>query len=47
MTSLAAAHLTLAQLYRDRADGETENDEPKTHAGPGFFTTRDLEHGSA
>lgn len=43
VTSLAAAHLTLAQLYRDRADGETEDDEPKNHAGTGGFTTRDLE----
>jgi Transposase DDE domain group 1 len=42
VTSLAAEILTLAQLYRDRADCENAFDELKNHWGWGGFTTRDL-----
>jgi hypothetical protein len=42
VTSLDAEILTLAQLYRDRADCENAFDELKNHWGWGGFTTRDL-----
>ena len=42
VTSLEAEILTLAQLYRDRADCENAFDELKNHWGWGGFTTRDL-----
>jgi len=43
VTSLGAEILTLAQLYRDRADCENAFDELENHWGWGGFTTRDLE----
>lgn len=42
VTSLDAEVLTLAQLYRDRADAENAFDELKNHWGWGGFTTQDL-----
>ena len=42
ITSLAHEILTVAQLYRDRADSENPFDELKNHWGWGGFTTRDL-----
>jgi hypothetical protein len=42
VTSLEAEILTLAQLYRDRADCENAFDELKNHWGWGGFTTQDL-----
>jgi hypothetical protein len=44
VTSLAGEHevLTLAQLYRDRADSENPFDELKNQWGWAGFTTRDL-----
>lgn len=42
VTSLDAEILTVAQLYRDRADAENAFDELKNHWGWGGFTTRDL-----
>jgi hypothetical protein len=42
VTSLDAEVLTLAQLYRDRADAENAFDELKNHWGWGGFTTHDL-----
>jgi hypothetical protein len=42
VTSLEAEIVTLAQLYRDRADCENAFDELKNHWGWGGFTTRDL-----
>ena len=42
VTSLEAEILTLAQLYRDRADCENNYDELKNHWGWGGFTTHDL-----
>ena len=42
VTSLEAEILTLAQLYRDRADCENNFDELKNHWGWGGFTTHDL-----
>jgi hypothetical protein len=42
VTSLVAEIVTLAQLYRDRADCENAFDELKNHWGWGGFTTRDL-----
>jgi hypothetical protein len=44
VTSLDAEILTLAQLYRDRADCENAFDELKNHWGWGGFTTQDLRH---
>ena len=42
VTSLTGEILTLAQLYRDRADSENPFDELKNHWGWGGFTTQDL-----
>jgi hypothetical protein len=42
VTSLPDEILTLAQLYRDRADCENNYDELKNHWGWGGFTTQDL-----
>ena len=42
VTSLAAEVLTVAQLYRDRADCENAFDELKNQWGWGGFTTQDL-----
>jgi Transposase DDE domain group 1 len=42
VTSLTGEILTLAQLYRDRADAENPFDELKNHWGWGGFTTQDL-----
>lgn len=42
VTSLDCEALTLAQLYRDRADAENVFDELKNQWGWGGFTTRDL-----
>ncbi|MBK1720078.1 hypothetical protein CKO27_20965 [Thiocystis violacea] len=42
VTSLTAEILTVAQLYRERADSENPFDELKNHWGWGGFTTRDL-----
>ena len=42
VTSLDAEVLTIAQLYRDRADCENVFDELKNQWGWGGFTTRDL-----
>jgi len=42
VTSTAYEILTLAQLYRDRADAENNFDEVKNQWGWGGFTTRDL-----
>jgi hypothetical protein len=42
VTSLDAQILTVAALYRDRADCENAFDELKNHWGWGGFTTRDL-----
>ena len=42
VTSLREEVLTLAQLYRDRADSENPFDELKNQWGWGGFTTRDL-----
>ena len=42
VTSLVAEILTVAQLYRDRADAENPFDELKNHWGWGGFTTQDL-----
>jgi len=41
-TSLDAKVLTIAQLYRDRADCENAFDELKNQWGWGGFTTQDL-----
>ena len=42
VTSLEQEILTIAQLYRDRADCENNFDELKNHWGWGGFTTQDL-----
>lgn len=42
VTSLSHEILTIAQLYRDRADCENCFDELKNHWGWGGFTTKDL-----
>ena len=42
VTSLKHERVTLAQLYRDRADGENSFDELKNHWGWGGLTTHDL-----
>ena len=42
VTSLKHEIVTLAQLYRDRADGENSFDELKNHWGWGGFTTQDI-----
>jgi hypothetical protein len=42
VTSLTGEILTIAQLYRDRADAENVFDELKNHWGWGGFTTQDL-----
>ena len=42
VTSTAYEILTLAQLYRDRADAENNFDELKNQWGWGGFTTQDL-----
>jgi len=42
ITSLDHEILSLAQLYRDRADAENNFDELKNHWGWGGFTTQDL-----
>lgn len=42
VTSLTYEILSIAQLYRDRADAENPFDELKNHWGWGGFTTRDL-----
>ncbi|NCA71360.1 MAG: transposase [Sphingobacteriia bacterium] len=42
VTSLTQEILSVAQLYRDRADAENPFDELKNHWGRGGFTTRDL-----
>jgi len=42
VTSLDNEILTIAQLYRDRADAENVFDELKNHWGWGGFTTQDL-----
>ena len=42
VTSLEEEILTIAQLYRDRADCENNFDELKNHWGWGGFTTQDL-----
>jgi DNA repair exonuclease SbcCD ATPase subunit len=42
MTSLDHEILSIAQLYRDRADAENNFDELKNHWGWGGFTTQDL-----
>ena len=42
VTSLKEEVLTLAQLYRDRADSENPFDELKNQWGWAGFTTRDL-----
>lgn len=42
ITSLEAEILTVAQLYRDRADAENPFDELKNHWAWGGFTTQDL-----
>jgi hypothetical protein len=42
VTSLDAEILTVAQLYRDRADAENPFDELKNHWAWGGFTTQDL-----
>jgi Transposase DDE domain group 1 len=42
ITSLAHEILSIAQLYRDRADAENNFDELKNHWGWGGFTTQDL-----
>ena len=42
VTSLDCEELTLAQLYRDRADAENVFDELKNHWGWGGFVTHDL-----
>lgn len=42
VSSLEAEIVTLAQLYRDRADCENNYDELKNHWGWGGFTTHDL-----
>lgn len=42
VTSLTHEILSVAQLYRDRADAENPFDELKNHWGWGGFTTRDL-----
>jgi hypothetical protein len=42
VTSLGNEILTIAQLYRDRADAENAFDELKNHWGWGGFTTQDL-----
>ena len=42
VTSLDLEVLSVAQLYRDRADAENNFDELKNHWGWGGFTTRDL-----
>ena len=42
VTSLANEILTVAQLYRDRADAENPFDELKNHWGWGGFTTQDI-----
>ena len=41
-TSLTHEILSIAQLYRDRADSENPFDELKNHWGWGGFTTQDL-----
>ncbi len=42
VTPMAHEILTLAQLYRDRADAENNFDELKNQWGWGGFTTQDL-----
>jgi hypothetical protein len=42
ITSLAHEILSIAQLYRDRADAENNFDELNNHWGWGGFTTQDL-----
>ncbi|MBK8815556.1 MAG: transposase [Methylococcaceae bacterium] len=42
VTSLDIEMLSVAQLYRDRADAENSFDELKNHWGWGGFTTQDL-----
>ena len=42
VTTLTSDILTVAQLYRDRADAENPFDELKNHWGWGGFTTRDI-----
>jgi hypothetical protein len=42
VTDLPHAVLTLAQLYRDRADSENAFDELKNQWGWGGFTTQDI-----
>lgn len=42
VTAVDAEPLTLAQLYRDRADAENIFDDLKNHWGWGGFTTQDL-----
>jgi hypothetical protein len=42
VTSLPHEILSVAQLYRDRADAENPFDELKNHWGWGGFTTRDI-----
>ncbi len=42
VTSLANEILTIAQLYRDRADAENPFDELKNHCGWCGFTTQDI-----
>ena len=42
ITSLDHEILSIAQLYRDRADAENNFDELKNHWGWGGFTTQDL-----
>jgi hypothetical protein len=42
VTSLTGALLTIAHLYRDRADAENPFDELKNHWCWGGFTTQDL-----
>ncbi len=42
VTSLPEEILTIAQLYRDRADCENNFDELKNHWGWGGFTTQDI-----
>ena len=41
-TSLNDEVLSIVRHYRDRADGENNFDEIKTHWGRGGFTTRDI-----
>lgn len=42
VTTLELEALSVAQLYRDRADAENNFDELKNHWGWGGFTTQDL-----